>query len=249
MHGAATGTPGATRVARSAGLILGWACLMAAAPLDSVLTATEPGASPPDVLVDFDIPAQPLEAALNEYGAVTRLPALYPSDLPMGLYSASVQGRYSPHDALRQLLQGTGVVVEKLGDADGGVYRLRRATPSPSTAGTGLSVSAGSARVTGYLSRLHASVMQALCRDARTAPGDYEAMFRVAVDARGRAAQASLVGSSGDAQRDAVLLATLRQVRTSSPPPASANVPYLFTLRPAAPGTPLPCGAPVLGAP
>ena len=212
-----------------------WACLAAAADL------------PENRLLEFDIPAQPLAAALNRYGEIALVPALYPSDLPAGLYSTPVQGLYSRVEALRRLLQGTGLSLDKMATAHGEVFRLTRTRAAPSPGA--VEPERWGSTQGGYLPILQAGVMQALCVNARTAPGHYRAMFQISIDATGRADTAALVSSSGNARRDAALLAVLHQVRTSAPPTASVRVPYLFTLRPSAPGSASPCPASARGAP
>ncbi|VFR91705.1 Outer membrane TonB-dependent transducer VreA of trans-envelope signaling system [plant metagenome] len=208
-----------------------------------VVSAAEP--PPAGQLLDFDIPAQPLGEALNRYGETARLAALYPSRLATGLWSAPVHGRYTREDALRLLLQGTGLALAKASTPDGDVFRLARApAAAPASAGLASGIAPG-----GYLPLLQAAVMHALCQDPRTAPGHYRTLFEVAIDESGRAASAELLSSSGDAGRDAALLAALRQTRAAVPPAASRHVPYLFTLRPAAAGAAAPCRAVAGGAP
>ncbi|SAI42682.1 ferric siderophore receptor [Bordetella ansorpii] len=202
--------------------------------------------TPVGQLIDFDIPAQPLDQALNRYGETAGLSALYPSDLPLGLRSSPVHGRYAPEEALRRLLRGTGLVLAKAATPHGEVFRLTRPVAAQKT---GNRAAAGANGAAGYLPRLQAAVMQVLCGDGRTAPGSYGSMFEVAVDETGGAAAVAVISSSGDARRDAALLAGLRQVRTGPPPPASAHVPYLFTLRPAPAGAPSPCLSAAGGAP
>ncbi len=57
----------------------------------------------------FDIPAQPLADALTEFGRQSGLRVTVDAALVRGLSSPAVAGAMAPEDALRQLLNGTGL--------------------------------------------------------------------------------------------------------------------------------------------
>ncbi|WP_296560759.1 secretin and TonB N-terminal domain-containing protein [Pigmentiphaga sp.] len=194
-------------------------------------------------LVEFDIAAQPLESALFQYGEISLLPALYPSELTVGLRSAPVRGRFSPEDALRRLLQGTGLVAEKMASAHGDVFRLRRAAAPASPTDAADAPPAGR-ELDGYPARVQAGVLQALCSHPLTAPGPYRALFEVRVDATGQVSHVALLESTGERRRDAVLLAALQRIQVgAAPPAAAAPASYTVTLLPAAAGGNSPCRA------
>ena len=58
----------------------------------------------------YDIPAQPLDAALVAWSQRSGVQLFADANLTGGLQSTAVQGQYSPGEALRQLLAGTGLV-------------------------------------------------------------------------------------------------------------------------------------------
>lgn len=190
-----------------------------------------------DALIDFDIPAQPLEDALYQYGDISRQPALFSSSMLAGLTSAPVRGRHTPDAALRLLLAGTGLAADRVDSAHGRTFMLRRKaarTPLPASAPVDLD---------GYPGLVQARIWQALCNDPRTAPGSYGSLFRLRVDEAGRVRDARLLDSSGDAYRDAALLAALARVRIGAPPPVpEMRQPFVMSLRLAAPGAASPCG-------
>lgn len=199
-------------------------------------------------LVEFDIPAQPLESALFQYGETSLLPALYPSDLAAGLRSAPVRGRFSPEEGLRRLLQGTGLVPEKLASAHGDVFRLRRAA-APASLPDAVDPPPAGGELDGYPARVQAGVLEALCGQPLTAPGPYRALVEVRVEASGQVSHAALVESTGERRRDAALLAALHRIRVGAPPPAAAApASYTIALLPAAAGVSPPCRAQVEGA-
>ncbi|QVN19518.1 TonB-dependent siderophore receptor [Burkholderia pyrrocinia] len=83
----------------------------------------------------FDIPAGPLEGALNRFGRDAGILLAFPAELTAGLTSGGVQGRFDVDGALDRLLAGTGLVALR---QPGGGYTLMRAEGSvarPAAAG------------------------------------------------------------------------------------------------------------------
>lgn len=200
-----------------------------------------------DEQLDFDIPVQPLIAALQHYGSVARKPALYRSEMVSGQVSSPVQGRYAPEDALRLLLKGTGLEAEKFDHGPGSAFVLKPASSAPILRAAGLG------RLTGYPSRVQARVWQALCANPNTRPGEYRSLLRFQVDAAGRVERPRLIGTTGDARRDAAVLATLQGVRMDGAPPPDFPQPVTMLLLPHSDGLALRCdtqgGAPPAGSP
>lgn len=73
------------------------------------------GASRQAVLA-FDIPAQPLDAALARFGAATGIQVIYDSDISGALRSSSVAGRLTAAAALSRLLRSTGLTPRFTGE-------------------------------------------------------------------------------------------------------------------------------------
>ncbi|MBO9357620.1 TonB family protein [Bordetella petrii] len=174
---------------------------------------------------DFDITAQPLAEALRRYASLTRLPTLFRSDLVKGRTSAPVRGRYSAEAALRELLDGTGLAAEKsnAGPRAGFVLTVAPSAVMPRT---------GLGDLAGYPSQIQGRVWDALCADARTAPGAYRSLLRFQVDATGRLQRPRLLSSTGDGRRDEALLAALRRVRLGGPPPPGLAQPVTMLIVP-----------------
>ncbi len=188
-------------------------------------------------LLDFDIPAQPLAAALYRFGDISHQPALFPSDMIAGLTSSAVHGRYSAETALRLLLAGTGLVAEEAMSAHGDIFLLKK------TGSDMAGRSAADNTLDGFPALIQARVMRALCANARTVPGSYRSILRVQVDAAGRIGNTHLIDSTGDSRRDAALLATLQQVWVGVPPSAAMRQPFTLMLSPTDPDIGSPCGA------
>ncbi|NOU22121.1 MAG: TonB-dependent receptor plug domain-containing protein [Methyloglobulus sp.] len=62
-----------------------------------------------DTAVEFNIPAQNLPTALKQLAGQSRLQMLYDGPTVQGKRSAALKGRYTPQQALQQVLTGTGL--------------------------------------------------------------------------------------------------------------------------------------------
>ncbi|TLP56041.1 MULTISPECIES: TonB-dependent siderophore receptor [Pseudomonas] len=67
-------------------------------------------------VVELDIPAQPLSSALNDLGRQANLQILYSPEIVRGLSSVSIHGRLDSLEALRRLVQGTGITYQVNGN-------------------------------------------------------------------------------------------------------------------------------------
>jgi hypothetical protein len=59
----------------------------------------------------FDIPSEPLAEALQAFSQRSGVELFYESAITAGLKSPTLKGSFTPRDALRQLLAGTGFIV------------------------------------------------------------------------------------------------------------------------------------------
>ncbi|MNR77989.1 hypothetical protein D3C72_86750 [compost metagenome] len=176
-------------------------------------------------LLDFDLPPQALTAALDQYAIVVGRPVVVRDALVQGRTSSAVRGRYTAEAALRILLLHTGLMAESVGTHTPDAFVLK---PVPTnTAGSG---QAGLDR--SYDGLLQARVWEALCSDARTSPGNYRSILRFFVDQSGRVRKSRLVVGSGNAQRDAAILAVMSGVRLEAAPPADLAQPITLILLP-----------------
>jgi outer membrane receptor protein involved in Fe transport len=64
--------------------------------------------------VIFDLPAQPLSESLLQVGRAAGLEIGFSPDALAGMNAAALRGDYEPHDAIRRLLEGTGLVADRL---------------------------------------------------------------------------------------------------------------------------------------
>ncbi len=102
---------------RSALLIL--LSLLFALPMSVLASA------PATPLRGFDIPAGPLAQVLNRFAEQSGLVLVYPAELTLRQESGGLQGNYTPLEALRLLLDGTGIEAR---ESRGGSVTLRAAS-------------------------------------------------------------------------------------------------------------------------
>ena len=78
---------------------------------------------------DFDIRAQPMDAALIEFSEQANLQVLIATELVMGLRSKVVKGWHLPADALAMLIDGTDLKFQAIGEDTIAVSMQIRALP------------------------------------------------------------------------------------------------------------------------
>jgi Secretin and TonB N terminus short domain len=175
-------------------------------------------------VVEFDIPAQPLDAALSAYGAATRTQLLFDPDITEGRRANGLKGNFTVEVALRRLLAGTGVAARAIGD-EGFTLVREEATESPRNWSE---LSPTVQRFNAYSGAVQSAMRNALCQHEETAPGAYRVLARVWIGPSGAADRAELLTSSGDTHRDTTLAETLRGLAIGSSPPR--DLPQPITL-------------------
>lgn len=174
--------------------------------------------------VTYDIPAGDLDAALNAYIDVSGMQVLYETRLTAGRRSGAVTGRLPPDVALRMLLAGSGLVARRV------EVETFSITLAPAVAGD--SAAAPVARNRPFVGALQAKVIESLCRDARTRPGDYRIVFELWIAPDGTLARNALVGSTGSAERDEALRRALQGIAVRVVPPADLPQPVIVAIAP-----------------
>lgn len=184
--------------------------------------------------IDFDIPAQPLDAALSYYGDATGREALYDTSLADGRTSGSVQGLLTPNEALRKLLTGTGLFARFVAERS---FVLLPAPPA--------SLQARQPQTPAhrhYYGLIQGSLLEALCRSRHAHPGSYRIAVALWIDPSGRIDRSERIGSAGADDIDRQIDVTLRSVQFSEPPPADLAQPVVILLVPQARGVTPGCG-------
>ena len=182
----------------------------------------------------YDIPAQPLEQAVERFSVISGWSVMYPGDLAAGRSSHALRASLPPLPALQVLLQDSGIEAEVIGEQR---VVLRRGTPSASEAGVGAELPEAERRrrYGGLQQRLRA----AFCDDPEIAPGRYAATLRFRIDGAGQVSEPELLSGSGSARRDARLLQALQGL-VLAPDAAALPQPVTLQIRPS--GTDHDCG-------
>jgi hypothetical protein len=175
-----------------------------------------------DDTIAFDIPPQPLLAALRSYSEITGQAVLVDDTLAAGKSSPGVHGHYDKTEALRQLLAGTGLVASYSSDQ---AFTLKRAEPGKA-AGKAESERPESLGVGGietviehYAGKIQKPIEAALCQFDETRPGTYRLALQLWIGASGQVEQTKLLGSAGNPQRDGQVRRALNELVLDPPPP------------------------------
>ncbi len=103
--------------------------------LANAADASTAGTSAPTTRKAYDIPAGPLEVALNRFGREAGILLSFPTETTAGLQSKGLSGSYSVQEALPLLLQGTRLAA--VAQANGSWVLVKRAEPVAGSAATG----------------------------------------------------------------------------------------------------------------
>ena len=184
-------------------------------------TGQEDRPSPIDP-IDFNIPAQPLGGALVAFGATSGLDVYYNSAFAEGRRSATVRGKLTPVLALRELLEGTGLVPQITGPSSVILVPASREVVVPRRP-----VVAASTRYVHYFAMIQARISDALCRNAGTSQEGNETLMRVWLTASGTIDQVEVIGAAADQGKYRSLVSAVHGLAVGTPP---ADMPQPVTL-------------------
>ena len=199
----------------------------AAAPM-----ATKPGIDQP---IDFDIPAQSLESALERYAAMTGIALIYDSKLTDGLVSRAVQGHYRPEEALQLMLDGVGLTTKQTAPEALVLLPL----PGPRKGG-GAAAAAGRS----YYAGLQRSVGEAFCHNRLLAEGRHRIAMRFWIASQGIVTRTELLAPTGDPSLDQATIAAMRDLAVGAPPQDMVQ-PFTMLVLPRSSGNAWYCAASV----
>lgn len=182
--------------------------------------------------MSFDIPSQPLEAALDAYGAASHIQILYEAALAAGRQSTAVSGVYTPDEALRRLLSRTGLDFDVTEERAVTLVPARAALLVPGAGGT----APGVAGFGHFLGGVQAGILAALCEQPRLRPGAYRVALQLRIGSSGAVQQPILLSSTGVPARDAAILDSLAHLSFSEGPPANMPQPVTLVMTPGGQG-------------
>lgn len=191
-----------------------------------------------DAQIAFDIPAQPLDAALAQYFRATGVQLLYDSALTAGRRSSAISGRYAPREALRRILADTGLVVRYSRSNAAIITGVEGRTAATSLVPLGRVVvrekaaerAASSSERLAYYSQLEQALQTRLETDPRTARLAFQVTASLRVDEAGQVTELRLERGSGVRETDRLLALVLTGAPVAKPPPGLAQ-PLLVSLR------------------
>jgi hypothetical protein len=164
----------------------------------------------------FDIPAQPLATALEAYSSVTGMETLYDSTVARERRSAAVRGSFTAAHALRALLSGTSLTVRSIAH-DAVTIERPPASVQPAAGPDPDNSTHGS-----YYSLVQAGLQRAFCKFTITQIGVIH--------------QPSLVGTTGNGDRDRMIARALDGMSIGRPPPADLQQPIMMVILPRSSG-------------
>ncbi|OYU88204.1 MAG: energy transducer TonB [Bradyrhizobiaceae bacterium PARB1] len=170
----------------------------------------------------YDIAAHPLDTALDIYIRASGTQVFYETALTAGLTAKPVNGRFTPGAALAELLTGTGLIARRT-DSDAFIIL---AAPRQQSVLAGLATASGLL----FMTALQRGVVDALCRSERTRPGAYKVALEIWIAPSGMFQRTSLVGSTGDLERDRAVVAALSGVSIRVAPPSDSLQPFILSI-------------------
>jgi TonB family protein len=195
-----------------------------------------------DEQASFDIPAQPLVTALRAYSEATGIAVLVDDGLTADRSSAGIQGRYTPAEALHQLLAGTGLSARY---ASNDAFTLALSDTAAPVSDHATSPVADEERASAvadtYANVLQVRIEQALCRSARTRPGRFRLAMQLWIRPTGAVERTRLLDTAGAADLDSEIVEAMNALRFD-PPPAAMPQPVTILLLPRSPDEPFDCG-------
>ncbi|MEW6438528.1 MAG: STN domain-containing protein [Pseudomonadota bacterium] len=190
----------------------------------------------------FDIPSEPLAAALQTYSQDTGVGLFYESEITAGLKSPALKGRFTPKAALRALLAGTGFIIqynrddavslstpqslELQDDHSSGVASLSlpQLDVRPNEEGM------DDALLRDFGAAVQAQVTSALTKDAEIRSGNYRIRVKLWIDPSNTISRAEVAQTTGDRGRDAEISTLLQGLTISRAPPAGMPQPVRIVI-------------------
>lgn len=216
---------------------LPWCLFVLALMMSARMAAAQNVAASDDVnakVLHFDLQAQPLETALALFGRITGHSVLVAGSLTLNRQAAAVQGEFAPREALRRMLDGTGLVA-RYSAADAFTLMPDPAAQSAPRDGreraSAAIVEAARAQ-SGYAQVLQHSITRVLCIAQPDAFGRYRLAVQLWIDATGSVEDARLLEGSGIPERDVAVLSSLRSLEMDTAPPSALPQPVTLLLTP-----------------
>ena len=239
-----TGSPASVHVLALAGCLVLLGLLAAAGPVR---------AQPLDAVVwQFDIPAQNLGDALDQYSRRTGIAVLMDQRYAQR-QSAAVRGPHAAGPALHALLAGTGLQ-SRQSDAQAVIVYAPAGAPGVAEMPQAAVVAAADipgaqqgGEVAAYVSRLQRVLLGLLCRAAQTRPGSYRLALQLYLNRAGVVDRVQLLDTTGLPARDKAIARLLLGMQVGAAPSPVMPQPVSILLLPEGPGSEVDCARKAAG--
>jgi hypothetical protein len=181
--------------------------------------------------IQFAISSQPLANALEAYGNVTGVELFYDGELAGGRRSSAVEGMFSPDEALKELLLGTGLIA-------------RMTAPNSVTIGRIARSRVASTSDQSYFAIVQTRIAQTLCADAETRPGEIDLLLQIWIAASGAVERVHVLEPANENRREGVFTKALRGLTIGRSPPVGMRQPITMAILARAKGEPTGCVGP-----
>lgn len=185
----------------------------------------------------FDIPSEPLAAALQAFSQRSGVELFYESAITEGLQSPALKGDFTPRDALRQLLAGTGFVIHynlhnavslSLPAAASWAEQPDHSMGNASLSLAPLNVVAGGPddeQLREFSEALQNDVSTALAKNRDIRSGNYRIRIKLWIDPSRAIRRAQVTETTGDSARDAAIANVLQGLMITRAPPSGLAQP------------------------
>ena len=188
-------------------------------------TDHDPGGA--ERLVTFDLPAQPLVSALENYSIVSGWQVIYDATLATGHRSMAVRGRFTPPVALSMLLEGTGLSPQYM--ASDGVLLV------PELKANTLAreqMPADVSSIPAYYGRIQIGLKRSLCAERPIRSGNYRISFGFWIGAAGNVTRAVPLSSTGQPDVDEAFGRAVQALSVGAAPPPGFAQPVVLLVTP-----------------
>jgi hypothetical protein len=216
-------------------------CLLA---LVCIVSAIAGDAVKPLGPIKFNIAAQPMSDALQAYSIATGAQVLFETSSVDDYRCVPVQGEFTADAALQMMLANTdlkvrytrasAITIVRASDPDAD-EPPEHALASADFALNTLNVNGGTPagdrnRMDEYIGTVQADIQRALKRTARGRVSEYRAEVKLWVDQSRTVQRAELSRSSGNKDRDTIVVSTLQGLVLSQPAPTNTPQPIRFMI-------------------
>ncbi|CAB3631213.1 STN domain-containing protein [Achromobacter pestifer] len=195
---------------------------------------------------DYALPAQPLGDSLEAIGQLAGVAVLVEERYARQLAPA-LSGRHTVLEALRRLLDGSGLRIRQTDGEAIVVYAPSVAGPArapaaitPLAAGDIPGARSGGADFSGYIGRVQKALLRTLCASAAARPGAYRLALQLRLDDGGHVTRMRLLDTTGSGQVDAAVTSAIQGMDIGVPPPAGMPQPVSVLLVPGGTHCPAP---------